>query len=148
MKNSIVSFGVSIIAFLATTFGYAQNNIITLKALPGGTEGTTVFTDSSILSINAFGGVTYNNSNSSDDWSVTASTVTQSGALNKTFGVTIGGMSTVSTTEGKNYGQKLTDGGIDRASDGALGIRSGLGGGIEINEGINFGTTRFRTIGS
>jgi hypothetical protein len=139
MKNSIVSFGVSIIAFLATTFGYAQNNIITLKALPGGTEGTTVFTDSSILSINAFGGVTYNNSNSSDDWSVTASTVTQSGALNKTFGVTIGGMSTVSTTEGKNYGQKLTDGGIDRASDGALGIRSGLGGGVEINEGLHFG---------
>ena len=139
MKKSIVSFGVSIMAFLATIFGYAQNNIITLNALPGGTEGLTTFTDTSTLSINAFGGVTYKNSSSADDWGVTASTVTPSGALNKTFGVTIGGMSTVNTTEGRNYGQKLTDGGIDRASDGALGIRSGLGGGIEINEGINFG---------
>jgi hypothetical protein len=139
MKKSIISLGVSIIAFLATTFGYAQNNIITLNALPGGTEGLTTFTDTSTLSINAFGGVTYKNSSSADDWGVTASTVTPSGALNKTFGVTIGGMSTVNTTEGRNYGQKLTDGGIDRASDGALGIRSGLGGGIEINEGINFG---------
>lgn len=139
MKKSIISFGISIIVFWATTFGYAQNNIITLNALPGGTEGTAVFTDSSILSINAFGGVTYNNSTTTDDWSVEATKITQSGALNKTFGVTIGGMSAVNTTEGKNYGQKITDGGIDRAADGALGIRSGLGGGIEINEGLNFG---------
>ena len=104
MKKICVSFCILVTALLMTGLCAAQNNIITLKALPGGTEGTTVFTDSSILSINAFGGVTYNNSNSSDDWSVTASTVTQSGALNKTFSVTIGGMSTVNTKEGKNYG--------------------------------------------
>lgn len=132
------AYCVLFLVFLITNHINAQNTI-TLNALPGGTEGTTVFTDSSILSINAFGGVTYKNSNTTDDWGVTASTVTPSGALNKTFGVTIGGMSTVNTTEGRNYGQKLTDGGIDRASDGSLGIRSGLGGGIDNNEGINFG---------
>ena len=138
MKKYFFPHKVAIVFLLASSFGYAQNTII-LNALPGGTEGTAVFTDSSILSINAFGGVTYNNSNAADDWSVAATKITHAGVLNKTFGVTIGGMSTVNTTEGRNYGQKLTDGGIDRASDGALGIRSGLGGGIEINEGLNFG---------
>jgi Secretion system C-terminal sorting domain len=138
MKKFIFSFTIGLIIIAFPFVGNAQNTI-TLNALPGGTEGTTTYSDSSILSINAFGGVTYNNSNTTDDWGVTASTVTPSGALNKTFGVTIGGMSTVNTTEGRNYGQKLTDGGIDRASDGSLGIRSGLGGGIDNNEGLNFG---------
>jgi hypothetical protein len=138
MKKFIFSFTIGLIIIAFPFVGNAQNTI-TLNALPGGTEGTTTYSDSSILSINAFGGVTYKNSNTTDDWGVTASTVTPSGALNKTFGVTIGGMSTVNTTEGRNYGQKLTDGGIDRASDGSLGIRSGLGGGIDNNEGLNFG---------
>jgi len=139
MKKITVSFCLMSIAFLMTTLGYSQNNTISLVALPGGTEGTTTYSDSSILGINTSGVVSYSNSNSFDDWRVTATTVTQSGALNKTFGVTIGGMATVNTAEGKNYGQKITDGGIDRAADGALGIRTGLGGGIEINEGLNFG---------
>jgi hypothetical protein len=139
MKKKYVSYIFIIVFFLFSISNYAQSNIITLNALPGGTEGNSTYTDTSILSINAFGGVSYNNSNTFDDWGVTSSKITHSGALNKTFGVTIGGMSTVNTTEGKNYGQKLTDGGIDRASDGALGIRSGIGGGIEINEGLHFG---------
>ena len=139
MKKKYVSHILIIVISLLSFSNYAQSNIVTLKALPGGTEGNSTFTDTSTLSISTSGVVSYSNSNSFDDWGVTASTVTQSGALNKTFALTIGGMSTVNTTEGKNYGQKLTDGGIDRASDGALGIRSGLGGGIEINEGLHFG---------
>ena len=138
MKKFIFSFTIGLIIIAFPFVGNAQNTI-TLNALPGGTEGTTTYTDSSIFSVSASGVVTYKNSNSTDDWGITASTVTPSGALNKTFGVTIGGMSTVNTTEGRNYGQKLTDGGIDRASGGELGIRTGAGGGIEINEGINFG---------
>ena len=139
MKKKYVSHILIIVISLLSFSNYAQSNIVTLKALSGGTEGNSTFTDTSTLSISTSGVVSYSNSNSFDDWGVTASTVTQSGALNKTFALTIGGMSTVNTTEGKNYGQKLTDGGIDRASDGALGIRSGLGGGIEINEGLHFG---------
>jgi hypothetical protein len=118
---------------------YAQNNIITLSALPGGSEGDALFSDSSTLSVNAAGVVSYNSSSATDDWGVTASTITQSGALSKTFNVTIGGMATVNTTVGASYGQKLTDGGIDRASGGELGVRGGAGGGIEVNEGLNFG---------
>ena len=139
MKKSTVSFGISIIAFLATTFGYSQNNIITLKALPGGTEGTTVFTDSSILSINASGVVTYSGTNAFDDWGVTASTITEPGAWSKTWSVLMGGMASVDVAEGKNYGKKILDGGIDRAADGALGIRGGTGNGIDVGEGFNFG---------
>ena len=139
MKKCTVSFGVTIIAFLTTTFVYAQNNIITLKSLPGGSEGETTYADSSIIGINASGVVSYSNSSATDDWSVTSSTVTQSGALSKTFSVLIGGMASVDQTEGKSYGKKILDGGIDRASDGALGIRGGVGGGIDVNEGFNFG---------
>ncbi|QBN17868.1 heparinase II/III family protein [Flavobacterium nackdongense] len=125
--------------FLTTISGYAQNNIITLTALPGGSEGSGLFSDTSTLSVSAAGVVSYSNSTAADDWSVTASTITQSGALSKTFGVTIGGMATVNTTTGGTYGQKLTNGGIDRASGGELGVVGGAGGGIEINEGLNFG---------
>jgi Heparinase II/III-like protein len=125
--------------FLTTISGYAQNNIITLTALPGGSEGSGLFSDTSTLSVSAAGVVSYSNSTAADDWSVTASTITQSGALSKTFGVTIGGMATVNTTTGGTYGQKLTNGGIDRASGGELGVVGGTGGGIEINEGLNFG---------
>ena len=139
MKNCTLSFPLMLIAFLVTIVGYTQSETITLNALPGGTEGTTVFTDSSTLSINASGVVSYNNSNSFDDWGVSASTITASGALNKTFGVLIGGMASVDQTEGNNYGKKILDGGIDRASDGALGIRGGAGNGVDVNEGLYFG---------
>jgi hypothetical protein len=139
MKHNFFPYFLLFSLVLVFQFGFAQDNTITLKALAGGTEGATVYSDTSVLSINAAGVVTYSNSTAFDDWSVSASTITPSGALNKTFGVTIGGMATVNTEEGLSYGKKITDGGIDRASDGALGVRTGLGGGIEINEGLNFG---------
>jgi hypothetical protein len=139
MKKKYVSYIFIIVISLLSISNYAQSNTITLNALPNGTEGTATYTDSSLLSINASGVVSYSNSNTFDDWGVTASTITPSGALNKTFGVLIGGMASVDVTEGKNYGKKVLDGGIDRATDGALGIRGGLGNGIDVNEGINFG---------
>lgn len=138
MNKRYVRCIVNIVISLIASFGYAQN-IITLTSVPGGTEGTTTFTDTSTLSINAAGVVSYSNSNATDDWSVTAGAVTQSGALSRTFGVVINGVAGVDRDEGKNYGKKITDGGIDRATDGALGILGGVGGGIDINEGLNFG---------
>jgi hypothetical protein len=139
MKNCTLSFSLILISFLVTIASYSQNNTITLNALPAGTEGTTTFTDSSVFSINTLGVVSYNNSNTFDDWGVSATTITASGALNKTFDVLIGGMASVDQTEGNNYGKKILDGGIDRAADGALGIRGGAGNGIDVNEGIYFG---------
>jgi hypothetical protein len=139
MKKKYVLNALTFLVFLTLSAVYAQSNVITLKALPGGTEGNSFYSDSSILSVSAAGVVTYFNSTTTDDWSVTASTVTPSGALSKTFSVLMGGMSSVDQTEGNNYGKKIQDGGIDRASDGALGIRGGTGNGIDVNEGLNFG---------
>ena len=138
MKKKYLFYVVICFLSLTTISSYAQNTI-SLNPLPGGSEGNALFTDSSTLSVSAAGVVTYSNSSATDDWGVTATTVTASGALSKTFNVTIGGMATANTTPGGDYGQKLTDGGIDRASDGLLGIRGGTGGGIDLNEGFTFG---------
>jgi len=132
MKKKYFLQALTIMIFLSFRIGYPQSNVITLKALPGGTEGNSFYSDSSVLSVSAAGVVTYSNSTTTDDWSVTASTVTPSGALSKTFSVLMGGMSSVDQTEGNNYGKKILDGGIDRASDGALGIRGGTNG-IDVN---------------
>ncbi|MBC9798030.1 T9SS type A sorting domain-containing protein [Sinomicrobium weinanense] len=118
---------------------YAQNNTIVLDPLPGGSEGNTRYTDASTLQTDASGTVSYYNSNSYDDWSVTATTVTPTGALDKTFAITFGGMAGVNTTEGNDFGEMTSPGGIDRASDGALGIRGGIGNGIDSGEGFYFG---------
>ncbi|QBN17867.1 T9SS type A sorting domain-containing protein [Flavobacterium nackdongense] len=139
MKNTSWSFRFLSIVFWMTSLLHAQSNTITLRALPGGTEGSTVFTDTATLTISAAGTVSYSASTSADDWSITAGTVTQSGALNKIFSVVLNGFSSVERTEGKDYGKKVADGGIDRATDGAMGIRGGADDGINVNEGINFG---------
>lgn len=117
----------------------SQDNIITLKSLSIGSEGNTKYTDKSPIFINSSGVATYKNSGQSDDFSVNSSSVTVVGALGKSFEVFLGGMATVNTNEGKDYGKKLTDGGIDRDSQGAIGVRSPDGGGMGVNEGIYFG---------
>ncbi|TZF83295.1 T9SS type A sorting domain-containing protein [Pedobacter sp. BS3] len=124
--------------FLLICTGYAQNTI-TLTPLPGGSEGDSWYTDASVLQIDASGNTSYYNSNSSDDWSVAASTVTPTGALNKTFAITFGGMASVNTTEGNDFGKMLSPAGIDRAAGGQLGIRGGGGNGIDPGEGFYFG---------
>ena len=126
------------------TFSYGQT--ITLTPTSTGSESNTTYTDASVLQINASGGVSYYNSNSVDDWAVSGETITQAGALNKLFSINWGGMATVNTTEGSDYGTPLVQGGIDRASTGELGIR-GINGdvsittsnGIDNNEGYYFG---------
>ncbi|WP_113661510.1 T9SS type A sorting domain-containing protein [Pedobacter nanyangensis] len=124
--------------FIGIDRNYAQNTI-TLTPNINGTEGNTVFTDASTIVISSSGAASYYNSNSSDDWSVAATTITQSGALNKTFDITWGGMASVITSGGDNYGKMLTAGGIDRSSSGQLGIRNGTNAGIDPGEGYFFG---------
>lgn len=138
MKKKYYLYVLTLVISFVASSGYAQSNIITLTSLPGGTEGNTTFTDTSTLNVNAAGVTTYLNSTIADDWSVAATTVTASGALSKTFGIVIGGMATTNTTQG-DYGNKILDGGIDRAADGAIGVRSGVSAGIDINEGIRLG---------
>lgn len=137
MKKRFLPYHIAILFSLVASFGYAQN-IITLTSRAGGSQGSTIFSDTSTLSISATGVTTYLNSNTTDDWSVAASTVTASGAFSRTFGVIVGGMATTNTTQG-DYGNMILNGGIDRAADGAIGIRGGASNGIDKNEGIRLG---------
>ena len=117
----------------------AQNNSIILKSLATGSEGNTVFTDSSPILINSLGVASYKNSGASDDWSVSPVTINLSKSFNKTISLLYGGMSTVKTTEGNDYGQLLSQGGIDRDSQGGLGVRGGVSNAVDVNEGVYFG---------
>lgn len=119
----------------------SQDNTITLKSLPTGSEGNTKYTDNSVIYIDNSGVASYRNTGQFDDWSVSSTTINHQGTLDKTFEILIGAMATVNTNEGKEFGSILTKGGIDRASNGNLGVRSGNGegNGIDVNEGMYFG---------
>jgi Secretion system C-terminal sorting domain/Heparinase II/III-like protein len=147
MKKISVFMFVLFSALFGIAAVQAQTNIITLNSLPGGSKGPTVFSDTSTFTVSAAGAVSVANSSAANDWGITAGTVTQSGALNKTFGVVLNGMSGVNRIDGKDYGKKTTDGGIDRAADGSIGIIGGADNGINANEGLNFGLsmTNFTT---
>jgi hypothetical protein len=138
-KPKYISILIICLSFFSGINIHAQNNIITLKSLPGGTEGNSIFTDKSTIYINPLGVAVYKSSNSFDDWSVSSTQIKATGALDKTFEVLLGGMASVNTAEGKDYGRKLTNGGIDRASNGAIGVRGGVGNAIDVNEGVSFG---------
>ena len=136
MKKNI--FAAIVFYLLFAYAGHAQNTI-TLTPTVAGTEGDAVFADVSTIAISSTGVVSYYNSGPSDDWSITSTNVTQSGAKGKTFGITWGGMSSVITAAGDDYGKVNAAGGIDRSSLGQLGIRGGANAGIDPNEGYFFG---------
>ena len=124
----------------ASVTGWAQNNVIVLTPTSTGSEGSTVYKDESILEISATdGSVSYFNSSATDDWTVAPSTTTIASVKGKQFTLKMGGMATTNTTLGDTFGATATQGGIDRSSTGELGVVSGAGGGIQLNEGMWFG---------
>jgi hypothetical protein len=128
------------LAFFASATSLAQENVIALTPTPGGTEGSTVYKDESIFEINATdGSVNYFNSTDADDWAVTPTTTTIASVKGKQFKVKMGGIATTNTTIGTSFGATATQGGIDRSSGGELGVTTGGGGGIQLNEGMWFG---------
>jgi hypothetical protein len=137
LPNKIL-FILFVLSFSMATLN-SQNNVITLKSTPNGSEGNSKFTDNSTIFINSSGVASYQNTNQYDDWTVSSTTVTPSGAKNKSFNILFGGMATTDTNVGIDYGKLLTAGGIDRANNGALGIKSSNGNGINNNEGYTFG---------
>lgn len=118
---------------------FAQENTITLKSLPTGSEGNSLYNDKSSIYINTSGIAVYKDSNQFDDWSVISTIIKPQGAIDKTFDVTIGGMSDVNKNEGIDYGSAIVNGGIDRDSQGGIGVRGNQGNAIDNNEGISFG---------
>lgn len=131
-------FLTAVFTFILCYSSFGQNTI-TLNPLGTGSEGNTRYTDESEIQIDASGVASYFNSTQYDDWTVSGTTVSHPGALNKTFKITFGTMATVSTVEGNDFGKMLTAGGIDRANNGAVGVRGGVGNGIDFGEGVYFG---------
>ena len=116
------------------------DNEIHLDALGGGSEGTAVSSDETVITISARGAVTLPGL-ATDDWAAigTTGTITLAGALDKTFKIYLRAAELVNTTDNEDFGDITTLGGVDRAAAGDLGIRQGPNFGITDGEGLTFG---------
>jgi hypothetical protein len=155
LKNCLV---VAMFVLAGTVYSQTTtpvNNLIRLVSLntvAGGTSSVAgppislITEDDSAITIDAAGVVTIGS-----DYTPTASlptsgtvnttgTVIITGARDKTFSVRLSAGSVVDQTLGTSYGAITTTGGIQRASDGGIGVTStGASSGIDNGEGINFG---------
>lgn len=161
MKKIILKNGLAIAMFVLTGTVYSQtttpvNNLIRLVSLntvAGGSSSVAgppislITEDDSAITVDAAGVVTIGT-----DYTPTASLpssgtvnttgpVTITAAKDKTFSVRLSAGSVVDQTVGaSSYGAITTTGGIQRASDGGIGVTpNGASSGIENGEGINFG---------
>ena len=134
-----------LLIFAATT--YSQDNTIRLTSngvAIGGLnpdEGTTLAQDDTVLTFDAAGITTV--SALDPDYTLGSNTgaVTFTDALSKSITVRLKAGLVVDQTVGSTYGAITTTGGIDRAGDGAIGVRPATGTtnwGIENGEGITF----------
>ncbi len=123
------------------------NNTIRLTSLSTGSESNTLASDDSNLNIDGSGVVTI--TDATPDFTpisasgVTTGTVTLTEALNKTFFMRLkAGLAIDQVSGTANYGNIVTNGGIDRSGTGDLGVRPATGTtnfGIENGEGLVFG---------
>jgi hypothetical protein len=112
--------------------------VLDLPTPTTGLEGNSLFFDASELHIDSSGAASIGGEYLSYAWRVNGGTNINS-ADNTKFFFRWKGMATTDVNTGTNYGALLTPAGIDRASDGAMGIRTGAGAGIDPNEGFNLG---------
>ncbi|WP_396184628.1 T9SS type A sorting domain-containing protein [Flavobacterium sp.] len=161
MKKITLKNGLVVAMFVLAGTAYSQgtttpvNNLIRLVSLNTVAGGTTslagppislVTDDDSTITVDAAGVVTIGS-----DYTPTASlptsgtvnttgTVILTGARDKIYSVRLSAGSVVDQTVGASYGAITTTGGIQRASDGGIGVTStGASSGIDNGEGINFG---------
>ena len=160
MKKIILKNGLAIAMFVLTGTVYGQtttpvNNLIRLVSLntvAGGSSSVAgppislITDDDSTISVDAAGVVTIGSDYTPTATAPTSGTVNTSGnviitaARDKTFSIRLSGGSVVDQTVGASYGAITTTGGIQRASDGGIGVTStGASSGIDNGEGINFG---------
>jgi hypothetical protein len=151
MKRITLKIGLTMALLVLVGSVYSQtvtNNTIRLTSLNpagGGTTSTTtpliIDQDDSNITVDAAGVVTI-----ASDYTPTAATgittgnVTFGGARDKTFSIRLNAASVINTTTGTSLGSITTTGGIQRASDGGLGVTTtGGSSGIDNGEGITFG---------
>jgi hypothetical protein len=146
MKRITLQIGLTMALLVFVGSVYSQtvvNNLVRLTSLAAGSEGSTLASDNSDITIDAAGLVTI-----ATDFTPTAAsgnttgTVLIGGARDKTFTIQMNVGLTVDQTAGPTFGAITTTGGIDRAGDGAIGVRPATGTlafGIDNGEGVNFG---------
>jgi hypothetical protein len=128
------------VALLSIITCSAIENVIVLTPTVKGSEGSQKFTDESMFIVETKSDtVSCYNSNENDDWTVESSKISVKEVKGKSFSILFGAASAFDMTAGASYGAILTPAGIDRASNGALGVLGGLGNGIDTNEGFQFG---------
>jgi hypothetical protein len=115
-----------------------NNIVLDLPTPTTGLEGNSLFYDTSELHIDANGDASIGGEYLSYAWRVNGDTNINS-VDNTKFFFRWKGMATTDINQGANYGALLTPAGMDRATDGALGVRGGAGAGIDPNEGFNLG---------
>jgi len=146
MKKITLQIGLTLLMLVLGSSVYSQtvvNNLIRLTSLATGSEGSALASDNSDINVDASGVVTI----ASDFDPVAASgnttgTVLIGGARGKTFAIQMNVGLAVDQTPGPTFGAITTTGGIDRAGDGAIGVRPPTGTllfGIDNGEGVNFG---------
>lgn len=127
--------------FFTSAIIFAQDNQVTIDPTGGGSEGNMKFSDEMTITV-SLSGVVSLPAVATVDWVLDASNtgdITLAGAQDKTFVMNWKGMSAANTTAGSDLGALVTQGGIDRAGAGDLGIRGGIGNGIDPEEGFIFG---------
>jgi hypothetical protein len=160
MKKFTLKNGLAVALFVLAGSAYSQttnpvNNLIRLISLNPTAGGTSSLVgppislateDDSTIAIDAAGIVTIGS-----DYTPTASLpisgtvnttgpVLLTGAKDKSFSIRLSAGSVVDQTPGTSFGAITTTGGIQRSSDGAIGVTTtGLSSGIDNGEGISFG---------
>ncbi|QBN17874.1 T9SS sorting signal type C domain-containing protein [Flavobacterium nackdongense] len=150
MKRITLKKGITMAILLLAGSIYSQtpvNNLIRLTSLNPASGGTTsspsiISQDDSSITIDAAGAVTI----ASDYTPIAAAgnttgTILIGGARNKTISVQLNAGSVVDQTVGATLGAITTTAGIQRASDGGIGVTTvaGASSGIDNGEGITFG---------
>lgn len=151
MKKITLQLAFTVLMLVSAGSVYSQTavaNTIRLTSLAPANGGTTstatpliIPSDDSSITIDAAGVVTiasdYTPAAASGN---TTGTVSISGAKDKTISIQLNAGSVVDQTPGTSYGAITTTGGIQRSSDGGIGVTSnGASSGIDNGEGINFG---------
>ena len=147
MKKITLQIGLTMamLVLAGTMYSQGPNNTIRLVSGPLGSEASALATDITPVNIDAAGAVTVGTPDyelNTVAWPNTTGAVTIGGALSLSFNVRLSVGLLYDQTAGSTYGAITTAGGIDRAGDGALGVRPATGTlnfGIDNGEGATFG---------
>jgi CBS domain-containing protein len=112
--------------------------VLDLPTPTTGMEGNFLLNDTSEFHIDSDGDASIGGQSLNYAWRVNGGTNINS-ADNTKFFFRWTGMATTNVTAGTDYGALLSPAGMDRTSDGRLGVRGGASTGIDPNEGFNLG---------